>query len=134
MWRKMINYELLPEFEKDFKALLKRFQTLDSDFERFKKFSIEPHFEQNVETTSFVKIEGNCGEKYSSYKVRKFACRALMGKGSQSGIRIIFIWEPNSRKITFVEMYFKGDKALEDKERLKRVIKGIICNNSTSTK
>lgn len=74
----MINYELLPEFEKDFKALLKRFQTLDSDFERFKKFSIEPHFGQNIETTSFVKIEGNCGEKYSSYKVRKFACRALM--------------------------------------------------------
>lgn len=44
----MINYEFLPEFEKDFKALFKRFQTLDSDFERFKKFSLEPHFEQKM--------------------------------------------------------------------------------------
>ena len=33
----MINYEFLPEFEKDFKALFKRFQMLDSDFERFKR-------------------------------------------------------------------------------------------------
>lgn len=126
MWRKMINYEFLPEFEKDFKALFKRFQTLDSDFERFKKFSLEPHFEQKIETSSFVKIEGGCGTKYLSYKVRKFACRALMGKGSHSGIRIIFIWESDLRKITFVEIYFKGDKPLENKERLKRVIKEIM--------
>lgn len=119
----MINYVYLPEFEKDMKSLLKRFRTLEDDFEKFKKYSLETHFEKNVETTSFVKIEGMCADLYTSYKVRKFACRSLPGKGNQSGIRIIFIWEENSRTITFVEIYFKGNKTLEDKERLKSVIK-----------
>ena len=121
----MINYELLPEFEKDFKSLQKKFRTLDDDFERFKKYSLETHFEQKIETTAFVKIEGMCGESYTSYKVRKFACRSLKGKGNQSGIRIIILWEEISRTITFVEIYFKGDKSLEDKERLKDAIKGV---------
>lgn len=125
MRRKIINYKLLPEFEKDFKTLQKRFRTLNDDFERFKQYSLETYFEQKIETTSFVKIEGQCGEAYTSYKVRKFACRSLKGKGNQSGIRIIFIWEEKTRTITFVEMYFKGDKPLEDKERLKNVIKCI---------
>ncbi len=125
MRRKIINYKLLPEFEKDFKTLQKRFRTLNDDFERFKQYSLETYFEQKIETTSFVKIEGQCGEAYISYKVRKFACRSLKGKGNQSGIRIIFIWEEKTRTITFVEMYFKGDKPLEDKERLKNVIKCI---------
>ena len=66
-----------------------------------------------------------CGESYTSYKVRKFAWRSLKGKGNQSGIRIIFLWEEISRTITFVEIYFKGDKSLEDKERLKDAIKGV---------
>lgn len=125
MRRKIINYKLLPEFEKDFKTLQKRFRTLNDDFDRFKQYSLETHFEQKIETTAFVKIEGQCGESYTSYKVRKFACRSLKGKGNQSGIRIIFIWEKKTRTITFVEMYFKGDKPLEDKERLKNVIKCI---------
>ena len=92
MRRKIINYKLLPEFEKDFKTLQKRFRTLNDDFERFKQYSLETYFEQKIETTSFVKIEGQCGEAYTSYKVRKFACRSLKGKGNQSGIRIIFIY------------------------------------------
>ena len=121
----MINYKNLPEFDKDFKSLLKRFRTLESDFETFKKYTIKTFYEQNVPTTAFVSIEGFCGEKYTSCKVRKFACKSLPGRGSQSGIRIIFIWQDDIQLVTFVEMYFKGDKPEENRERLKTAIEGI---------
>lgn len=107
----MINYKQTAEFDKDFKALQKRFRTLENDFETFKKYTIETFYERNVPTTAFVPIEGFCGNGYVSNKVRKFACRSLPGRGSQSGIRIIFIWQEKVRAVTFVEMYFKGDKS-----------------------
>ena len=122
----MINYKQLPEFEKDFKNLLKRFRTLESDFEIFKKYTIEIFYEHNVPTTAFVPIEGFCGEKYIPNKVRKFACKSLPGRGSQSGIRIIFVWQKKIRTITFVEIYFKGDKPEEDRGRLKAAIEKIV--------
>jgi len=118
----MINYKTLPEFDKDFKSLLKRFRTLENDFETFKKYTIETFYEQKTPTTAFVPVESFCGENYISNKVRKFACRSLPGRGGQSGIRIIFIWQQETRTVTFVEMYFKGDKPEEDRARLKAVI------------
>ena len=121
----MINYKTLPEFEKDFKSLLKRYRTLESDFETFKKYTIETFYEKNVPTTAFVPVEGFCGEEYVSNKVRKFACRSLPGRGSQSGIRIIFVWQAKTRMVTFVEMYFKGDKSEEDRARLRASIEKI---------
>ena len=121
----MISYKTLPEFEKDFKSLLKRYRTLESDFKTFKKYTIETFYEQGTPTTAFVPIEGFCGEEYVSNKVRKFACRSLPGRGSQSGIRIIFVWQAKTRMVTFVEMYFKGDKSEEDRARLREVVRKI---------
>ena len=119
----MINYKTLPDFDKDFKALLKRYRTLESDFETFKKYTIETFYEQRTPTTAFVPVEGFCGENYVSNKVRKFACKSLPGRGSQSGIRIIFVWQESLRLVIFVEMYFKGDKAEEDRGRLGDFVK-----------
>ena len=123
----MIKYIELPEFQKDFKSLQKRYRSMDSDFETFKKYSIEVFYEQKVPVNSFVKVEGFCNEKCISYKVRKFACKSLPGKGSNSGIRIIFIWQniDGINTITFVEMYFKGDKAEEDRNRLRNILKNL---------
>ena len=55
--------------------------------------------------------------------MRKFSCQSLKGRGSASGIRVIFIWEEETRKITFIEIYFKADQANENKERLQKFIK-----------
>ena len=118
----MIRYICLAEFEKDFKALQKRYRTLSDDFETFKKFTIETFYEMNVPSTAFIPIEGFCGENYTANKVRKFACRSLPGGGNQSGIRIIFVWQKETRTVTFVEIYFKGDKPEEDRKRLKEFI------------
>lgn len=93
MLKKMIKYVFLPEFEKDFKKLAKKFSTLDRDFEMLKKASIEAYYIHGIDNNAIVPIEGFFGDCYTANKIRKFSCRALKGRGSTSGIRVIFVWE-----------------------------------------
>ena len=121
-------YLSIAEFEKDFKKLEKRFRTLKDDFENMKRSLLEVHYLKNtpLPVNALVDIKGCCGEKYKSQKVRKFACKSLKNLGNRSGIRIIFVIEFNENKdfkITFIEIYYKGDKENEDRERLLNFIK-----------
>jgi len=124
----MPSYSSIAEFEKDFKKLEKRFRTLKDDFENMKRSLLEVHYVKNTPLLSnaLVDIKGCCGEKYKSQKVRKFACKSLKNLGNRSGIRIIFVIEFSENKdfkITFIEIYFKGDKENEDRDRLLKFIK-----------
>jgi len=51
---------------------------------------------------------------------RKFACRSLKGRGVQSGIRIIYAYFQEKDKIELIEIYYKGDKESEDRQRIFR--------------
>jgi hypothetical protein len=48
----------------------------------------------------------------------------LKGKGVASGIRVIYAYHEKEDIIEFVEIYYKGDKANEDRERILRYYKG----------
>lgn len=63
-------------------------------------------------------IPGFCTEKVISYKVKKIASKSFKGKGVKTGLRIIYLYLPEGSKIIFVEIYYKGVKENEDKERL----------------
>jgi len=52
------------------------------------------------------------------FKAKKFACRALKNKGVQSGIRVIYAYFEQDDKIDLIEIYYKGDKANEDRQRI----------------
>lgn len=121
--KNMIEYVFTPEFQKDFKSLLRRYKSLEKDFENMKKYTLETFYEQGKPTTAFVPMKDFCGENYTSNKIRKFSCMTLKGRGAASGIRVIFVWEEELRKITFIEMYFKADKENEDRVRLTKFIK-----------
>jgi len=41
------------------------------------------------------------------YKLKKFSCKALKGKGNRSGIRIIYVFYPEKLEVEFLEIYFK---------------------------
>ena len=56
------------------------------------------------------------------YKVKKFACRSLKGKGSQSGMRLIYSYLSESDTVVLIELYYKGDKSNEDRSRIKRLL------------
>lgn len=120
-----MKYNETDSYKKDLKRLLKRFPSLKDDIEIFKKYSIETYFDEKVDTKAFVKIESKCNIVYDSYKVKKFSCKSLKNFGNRSGIRIIFIYNKVSKEVTFVEIYFKGDKENEDSERLgKEILSG----------
>ena len=122
----MINYSESDEYKKSFNKLVKRFRTLDRDMIYFKQFVLEPYFDKVIDTLALIKIEGGCNEKYDSYKVTKFACMSLKNKGNRSGIRIVFLVDKsivNGVNIEFLEIYFKGDKEMNDMELLKNRLK-----------
>ncbi|MFH0854882.1 MAG: hypothetical protein ABIB72_02150 [Candidatus Falkowbacteria bacterium] len=117
-----IDYETTEWFEKDLKRL-KRFSTLLDDLETAKKNAIELYHLRKINNLSCFPIPGFCYDEVQICKIKKFACRSLKGKGIQSGIRVIYAYFPKSNKVVFIEIYYKGNKNNEDKERIKLFLK-----------
>ena len=51
-------------------------------------------------------------------KVKKIACRSLKGRGVNSGLRLVYAIYEIEKRIVFVEIYHKNDKANEDRYRM----------------
>ena len=114
-----INYGETPEFQKDFKKLLKKFKSLESDLELAKIAAIDFYHIQKINNSSIFPIQGFCTDEIQICKIKKFACKALKGRGSKSGIRVIYAFYSHGCKVDFIEIYFKGEKENEDRERIK---------------
>ena len=54
-------------------------------------------------------------------KIKKIACKALKGRGVNSGLRLIYAYFPNEQQITFVELY-KNDKENKDRKRIMEIL------------
>ncbi|MDR0307577.1 MAG: hypothetical protein LBI42_12180 [Chitinispirillales bacterium] len=128
-----MKYETLPSFDRDFKKLLKRFKTLNEDFETLKQYHVETFHCMNIKGGDPVEIQYACGKNFKSYKIRKFACKSLPGRGKQSGLRVIYVYRQDKESVTFVEIYFKADKENEDKSRLNEFISKINNTNINFT-
>ena len=109
-----IEFDELSEFSKDVKKLLKKYRTLHDDLEVVKlDLTDEPG-----ESPPFSYEINNLGIKTCIIKVKKIACKALKGRGVNSGLRLIYAHFPDEQKITFIELYHKNDKENEDKKRI----------------
>lgn len=111
---------LLPEFEKDFKKLLKRFRTLEDDLDNFIRTELNLYHKLGIDNKGIFQIPGVPFHDPKIFKAKKFACRSLKGRGVQSGIRVIYSHYEKMDKIEMIEIYFKGDKENEDIERILR--------------
>jgi hypothetical protein len=107
----------VPEFEKDMKRL-KRFSSLEEDLRMFIKVALNAFHKQNIDTMSIFHISDLGIRSPKIYKAKKFACKALKGKGAQSGIRVIYAYHEEEDWIEFIEIYYKGDKENEDRGRI----------------
>ena len=116
-----MNFKNAQKFEKDFKKLSKKFQSLDSDLIEFKKvlsespLGIGKHFNVITKTGSAYIVKA------------RFFCKSLKKKD----LRIIYAYIENHQivemlGIEFIEIYFKGKKENEDKERIKKYLRN--CN------
>lgn len=111
---KKIQFEELLEFKKDLKQLLKKFRTLNDDLEVVKQdLNDEPG-----ESPPFSYRINGLGIETCIIKVKKIACKALKGRGVNSGLRLTYAYYEKAEKIIFVELYHKDDKENEDKQRI----------------
>ena len=118
-----MNYESTPEFNKDLKKLLKKFRTLEDDIEIAKTNAIELYHEREINNLSVFLVPGYGTEGVKIFKLKKFSCRALKGKGVQGGIRIIYAFYPQKQLVEFIEMYYKADQTNESQQRIKDYLK-----------
>lgn len=115
LFKKIIH---VPEFEKDLKKLLKRFSSLEEDLQTFIKVAMNLFHKQKIDSKAIFHISDLGIKSPKIYKAKKFACRALKGKGAQSGIRVIYAYYEKEDWVEFVEIYFKQDQENENSERI----------------
>jgi mRNA-degrading endonuclease YafQ of YafQ-DinJ toxin-antitoxin module len=109
-----MTFDELTEFNKDLKNLLKKYRTLNDDLYVVKRvLEVIPN-----ERPPFSFRIDNLGLKTCIIKVKRIACKALKGRGVNSGLRLIYAHFPEEQKITFIELYHKNDKENEDKTRI----------------
>lgn len=120
-----ITYKQTEDFGKDLKRLLKKFPTLVEDIEIAKVFAIELFHLKNTDKRAIFSIPNFCTEELKICKLKKFACKALKGRGVKSGIRIIYAYYVLTKTVDFIEIYFKGESENEDKERIKQYLASI---------
>ena len=115
MFREIVR---LPEFERDLKKLGKRFRTIEEDLDVFIRKELNLYHKLHIDNRGIFPIPNLGIENLIIYKAKKFACRSLKGKGVHSGIRIIYAYFEEQDKIELVEIYYKGDKENEDRQRV----------------
>lgn len=106
-------------FSRDLKKLLKRYRSLEDDLHIFIKAQLFAFHKLQVDNHGLFVINHLGIDLPQVYKAKKFACKALKGKGSNSGIRVIYAYIPENDEIIFLEIYSKSDKENEDRERIK---------------
>lgn len=110
-----MRFDSLVEFEKEFKRLSKKYLSLPDDIEEFKKVvAVMP-----LGTSKHFNVLHSVGN-IKVIKARLF-CRYLKG----TSLRIIYSFDGTKIEFVFIELYFKGDKENEDRERIKAYLKGL---------
>lgn len=113
-----MNFKNACKFQKDFDRLSKKFRSLDADLIEFKKILNEAPLGMGKHFNVIARTDTVCIVK------ARFFCKSLKKKN----LRIIYAYI-NARHIIemigieFIEIYFKGEKENEDRERIKEYLK-----------
>lgn len=113
-----MNFNETSEFKKDFKQLSKKYRSLSRDLFEFKKIVSEFPFGAGKHFVVLSKTEA-----VEIVKAR-FFCRYL----KRSSLRIIYAYCSTKQIVEFVEIYFKGGKRNEDRQRIRDYLKKTVKN------
>ncbi len=111
----MKNFNFLPEFEKNFKRLFRKYKTLEDDFEKFKEILISRPTGVGKNFT-IIHSEETC----KIVKAR-MACRALRDRS----LRIIYAYSEEKQQFDFIELYFKGEQINENKRLVNEFLRHL---------
>lgn len=101
---KILRHE---RFQKQLKKLIRKFRSLEEDLLVVEKSAIRLYHELNIDNNSIERVPGLKKGDIEIFKIKKFACKSLKGKGVQSGIRIIYARSIESGDIEYLEIYYK---------------------------
>lgn len=114
-YENMNRFNSLPEFEKDFKRLSGKYSSLNEDF---KDLEAVIRILPTGRGKNFTII--HCSDQIKLVKVR-LACKSLRNRS----MRVIYAYHKDTVTFVYIELYFKGDKANEDRERIGNYLKNI---------
>ena len=113
LYESMNHFDQLPEFDKELKKLGSKYPSLYDDL---KKFEI-------VLATYPTGVGKNFSIIHSSETIKvvkaRLACKSLKDRS----IRVIYAYHEKEITFIYIELYFKGDKENENRERVKEYIK-----------
>jgi|SRR3989344_5577646 len=111
----MSHFNQLPEFEKEFLKLSRKYPSLPSDLKKLETLiSLHPV----GLGTNFVTIHHSLEVKIVKTRL---ACKSLRDRS----MRIIYAYHESTTTFVHIEIYFKGNKENEDRERIKAYLKNI---------
>lgn len=102
----------LDEFNKDLKKHIRKYRSLEQDIAVRKTVLGEDPIGPTNHTNQISGLKINS----KIYKTR-LMCRSIK---RSDNFRLIYCHSEEESKITFIELYFKGDKEMEDRERIFR--------------
>ena len=109
----MSHFSKLPEFEKEFEKLSKKYFSLSRDLSDL----------EDVLKTFPTGSGKNFTIIHSSTKLKivktRLACKSLRDRS----MRIIYAYHHDTITFVYIEIYFKGDKESEEHERIKQYLK-----------
>ena len=112
----MSKFFQLPEFEKELKKLAKKYPSLVNDVEDIKPVLVDA---PTGIGKNFTIIRAT--EEMKIVKVR-IHCESLRSRA----IRLIYAYHKDKIEFRYLELYFKGDKKNEDRERVRQYLKDVV--------
>lgn len=115
-YESMSRFNQLPEFEKEFSKLSRKYKSLPEDLQKLERL---------ISVTGPVGLGTNFaiihhGDSVKVIKTR-LACKSLR----ERSLRVIYAYHENTIEFMYIELYYKGDKENEDRERIKEYLKNF---------
>jgi len=111
----MCQFYQLPEFEKELKKLAKKYPSIISDIEDIKPVLLTSPTGIGKNFT-IINITG----EIKIVKVR-IQCESLRSRA----VRLIYACYEDKKEFTYLELYPKGDKANEDRDRIAKYLNSL---------
>ncbi len=114
--RRLVNmnhFSRLPEFEKEFSRLTQKYPSLESDLQIFERLLLQA---PTGIGTNFTIIHSAPEIKIVKSRL---SCRSLRKRS----MRVIYAYHRKSIDFMYIEIYFKGEKENEDRQRIKEYLK-----------
>lgn len=123
-----MNFEQVPEFQKDLKRLTKKWRSLPEDISAVQRDIIPLYIEQDGIDIGAIRKGVFNGKRATILKIVNEEIEVVKMRldvqaiGKSDKVRIVFIAVRTQNTITFIELYAKNEKSREDQARIAKYL------------